>query len=255
MENQQIGNVKGTLFTMEKAKTSKVAGGKRYIPLSALEALGRIFLEGVTKYGEWNWKNGVGDKPYQMERWEHASRHLQLWAEGDRSEEHLAKVMWFCATQIELERIEREGERVGVVDLDELFSSTVRQVDYKEPTVAYTPRDSDAIAKAYKRQESPVGWPDSVEREGVVDTLKDVGREVGTAALLTGIEKLIALLTRRNAVYTPPPVDVVEVKKEKEPRKKRVMSEEGKARIAAAQRKRWAKVRREKKAQEKGKSG
>ena len=70
-------NVQGTLFPVGKAKTSKVAGGKRYIPLSALEAVGKIFLEGVPKYGEHNWKNGAGDKPYQMERWNKGSGHCR----------------------------------------------------------------------------------------------------------------------------------------------------------------------------------
>ena len=74
---------------------------------------------------------------------------------------------------------------------------------------------------------------------------------------MTGIQELIALLRkkdmvqRRNAVYTPPKDTADVPKKEKKTKAKRgVISEEGKERIAAAQRKRWAKVRREKKAQE-----
>ena len=93
-----------------------------------------------------------------MERWEHESRHLQLWADGDRSEEHLAKVMWFCATQIELERLEREGDKTGEIDLDDLFHGLNRK---------------------------------RIAEEVVVDTLKDVGVEVGSGALLDSIRKLI----------------------------------------------------------------
>lgn len=52
--------------------------------------------------------NGVGDKAYQEERLEHAMLHLLKWKEGDRSEAHLAKVAWFCVTQLELERLEEE---------------------------------------------------------------------------------------------------------------------------------------------------
>lgn len=58
---------------------------------------------------ETNWKQGVNDEEYQRERLEHAMRHLMLWTNGDRTEDHLAKVMWFCATQLELERLENQG--------------------------------------------------------------------------------------------------------------------------------------------------
>lgn len=89
---------------MAKAKTEQLSPGIEQIPLSSLEALGLIFKEGEIKYGRDNWKNGVDDEQYQTERLRHAIRHLMLYANGDRSENHLAKVMWFCCTQIELER-------------------------------------------------------------------------------------------------------------------------------------------------------
>jgi hypothetical protein len=89
----------------EKAKTDKVNTGLTLIPFHSLFALGKIFVEGL-RYGKDNWKKGVGDKEYQEERLEHALTHLALWKEGDRSEAHLAKVAWFCFTQLELERLE-----------------------------------------------------------------------------------------------------------------------------------------------------
>ena len=61
-------DVKEFKYQEAQARTEKVNGGKRYIPLSALEALGAVFEEGALKYGEHNWKNGVGDRAYQMER-------------------------------------------------------------------------------------------------------------------------------------------------------------------------------------------
>lgn len=88
-----------------KAKTDKVSTGLALIPFHSLFALGKIFVEGL-RYGRDNWKKGVGDKEYQEERLEHALTHLSLWKEGDRSEAHLAKVAWFCFTQLELERLE-----------------------------------------------------------------------------------------------------------------------------------------------------
>lgn len=90
-----------------KALTETVASGVSQIPYSGLEAIGSVFVEGL-KYGKDNWKKGVNDKGYQEQRCEHAIRHLQLWANGDRQENHLAKVAWFCVAQIELERLENE---------------------------------------------------------------------------------------------------------------------------------------------------
>lgn len=88
----------------DKAKTEKVSPGIDQIPFESLEALGEIFAEGEEKYGRDNWKKGIGDRPYQEERARHALRHLYLWVNGDRSEPHLAKVMWFCVTQIWLDK-------------------------------------------------------------------------------------------------------------------------------------------------------
>lgn len=90
-----------------KAKSDKVGTGLVLIPFYSILELGKIFIEGL-RYGKNNWKKGVNDKEYQEERLEHAMLHLIKWKEGDRSEAHLAKVMWFCATQLELERLEDE---------------------------------------------------------------------------------------------------------------------------------------------------
>lgn len=89
-----------------KAKTETVDPGLDEIPYEGLAAVGHIFKEGE-KYGRDNWKKGVGDIDYQRERCRHAIRHLILWANGDRSESHLAKVAWFCLTQIWIEVNER----------------------------------------------------------------------------------------------------------------------------------------------------
>lgn len=89
------------------AKTDKVGTGLILIPFYSLLELGKIFIEGL-RYGRDNWKKGINDKEYQEERLEHALLHLIKWKEGDRSEAHLAKVAWFCFTQLELERLEND---------------------------------------------------------------------------------------------------------------------------------------------------
>lgn len=69
------------------------------IPVESLIELGKIFGEGMLKYGENNWQQNVTDE-YRKERIRHAIRHLMLYANGDRSENHVAKVMWFASTEI-----------------------------------------------------------------------------------------------------------------------------------------------------------
>ncbi len=90
-----------------KAKSDVVGVGLMLIPWYSILSIGKIFIEGL-RYGRDNWKKGVGDKTYQEERLEHAMLHLIKYKERDRTEDHLAKVAWFCVTQIELERLEKE---------------------------------------------------------------------------------------------------------------------------------------------------
>lgn len=93
----------------QKAKTDKVGTGLTMVPMYSVMEIGKIFVEGL-RYGKDNWKKGVNDPDFQEERLEHALLHLMKWKEGDRSENHLAKVAWFCCMQLELERLERLKE-------------------------------------------------------------------------------------------------------------------------------------------------
>lgn len=98
-------------------KTDKSNTGLVLIPFYSLFRLGAIFIEGL-RYGKDNWKKGVNDKDYQEERLEHALVHFIKWKEGDRSEDHLAKVAWFCFTQMELERLETLNQSVSNVQTE-----------------------------------------------------------------------------------------------------------------------------------------
>ena len=89
-----------------KAQSETLSPGIEQVPFEGIEAIGAVFEEGRVKYGVDNWKKAIGDKGYQTERTRHAIRHLTLWANGDRSEPHLAKVAWFCVTQIWTEKHE-----------------------------------------------------------------------------------------------------------------------------------------------------
>lgn len=103
---------------MGKAKSDKLETGLSMIPYHSVMRLGRVFVEGL-RYGRDNWKQGVNDEEYQRERLEHAMRHLMLWTNGDRTEDHLAKVMWFCATQLELERLENQSQKETAMPSEE----------------------------------------------------------------------------------------------------------------------------------------
>jgi len=93
---------------MTKAKSDKSNTGLTMIPWYSIIRIGKIFVEGL-RYGRDNWKKGVFDKEYQEERLEHAFVHLIKYKEGDTTEDHLAKVAWFCVTQMELMRLESEA--------------------------------------------------------------------------------------------------------------------------------------------------
>ncbi len=102
---QEINAGKAYIQQNQRAKSDVVGTGLVLIPWYSILAIGKIFIEGL-RYGRDNWKKGVKDPQYQEERLEHAMLHLLKWKEGDRSEAHLAKVAWFCVTQLELERLE-----------------------------------------------------------------------------------------------------------------------------------------------------
>ena len=100
-----------------EAKTDKEPFDLTQIPFEFERRLGMIFKEGETKYSRDNWRKGVGNKAFQLERANHALKHLKIyihWLEfgeylGEIGEDDLAKVGWFCATQAEIERLGAEA--------------------------------------------------------------------------------------------------------------------------------------------------
>jgi len=123
-----------SLIIEKKAQSDTESFDLTQIPMQALLRLGAIFKEGESKYGRANWRKGIADKAYQLERANHALKHLLVYIhlletgeylgsyklnatltslDGNRQqgiagyeEDDLAKVMWFCVTQCELERLE-----------------------------------------------------------------------------------------------------------------------------------------------------
>lgn len=105
----------------EKAKSDIEISDLCSVPFMALWRVGQIFREGKRKYGAGNWRRGAGDREYQIERANHAIKHLMIYVHrlqygehiGVAGEDDLAKTAWFCLTQMELERMESETEKAA----------------------------------------------------------------------------------------------------------------------------------------------
>lgn len=81
------------------AKREVVSEACEMICPTALFQVAAIYSEGELRYGRWNWAHG-------MPTWtifRHLFRHLLLWKRGDRTESHLAKVLWGVCTLIHYE--------------------------------------------------------------------------------------------------------------------------------------------------------
>jgi len=58
------------------------------LPYEFLEAVAEVLTAGAETYGVHNWQRG--QKDFFIDAWNHAFVHLQMFKEGDRSEDHLA---------------------------------------------------------------------------------------------------------------------------------------------------------------------
>lgn len=78
-------------------------------PLWALKRIGTITYEGMNRYGKRNWRKGM---PIN-ETFNHVMNHLLKWSEGDRTEDHLAKICWgIMVLMIE------EDIKAGIIERD-----------------------------------------------------------------------------------------------------------------------------------------
>ena len=110
------------------AKTDNEGFSLTEIPYPSLVRVGKVFIEG-RKYGKFNWREGINTKEhklFQIERCNHAIKHLLIYAHYLETgeylgeyvektnpnvvyhEDDLAKVAWFCLIQMEIERLEKE---------------------------------------------------------------------------------------------------------------------------------------------------
>lgn len=89
------------------AKRSADADGHSFDIISpiGLERLAKVYNEGARKYGARNWEKG---QPVGAVL-NHALRHLNMWQQGDQSEDHLAKVAWGLFAIMHFEKTKPES--------------------------------------------------------------------------------------------------------------------------------------------------
>lgn len=91
------------------AQRDDLETGYDQIDWEAEKRISAIFIEGEAKYGRGNYKKGL---PF-TDIYNHMRNHLNLYREGDRSEDHLAKAAWGAIVMMELERIHPESNNFG----------------------------------------------------------------------------------------------------------------------------------------------
>ena len=92
------------------AVRSSDANNVRYdlITPVGLRRLAETYKEGSLKYGDNNWQKGFPASDVMN----HAMRHIMLWLDGDKTEDHLAHATWNLLTIMHFE--ERKPECIDV---------------------------------------------------------------------------------------------------------------------------------------------
>jgi len=81
-----------------------------------LRRLAETYAEGAAKFGERNWELGMPASALAN----HALRHLNLWLDGDDSEDHLAHAAWNL-----LGLMHFEETREDLIDVPARFEETL----------------------------------------------------------------------------------------------------------------------------------
>jgi hypothetical protein len=93
---------------MGTANRSEKKPNYNQIPHLALRRLAARFSVGAVEYddpdearklrGAMNWQGG--NEEFYKDAFNHMVDHLYAWKDGDRSDDHLAAIMWGCAVQM-----------------------------------------------------------------------------------------------------------------------------------------------------------
>jgi hypothetical protein len=121
---------------------SKLVGTAwRLFPWEGLRALGNVLLEGVSVYKE-KAANGKNVEPFRDSEWveertEHAFDHFVKYLRGDKTEDHLTKIAWFCLMMKEAEArgvltqpLPSSGILAGTTNAVNITSGTTRDLSF-----------------------------------------------------------------------------------------------------------------------------
>lgn len=120
------------------AQRSAQSGRGRYdlIPTRPLKRVAVKYEQGAQEYGERNWEKGMKFSRLLNS----ATRHIQDYISGDRSEDHLAAAIWNCMGVMEFEEVKPHLD-----DLPEGHNMDKRKVELSEPSEPQTGCDAENI--------------------------------------------------------------------------------------------------------------
>lgn len=126
------------------------------IPPCALRRLAMIFAEDEVKYGRDNWKKGSGLPWYSL--YNHLMDHLQKYHEGDRSEDHLANIMWGAMAQIYYDEQAAAQQNFDQAMKNALESKEARtsRALYEMPLTSQKPQQSETREQRTDRQTTEI---------------------------------------------------------------------------------------------------
>lgn len=115
---EQAGQLAKSSMKFGIAASDELGIAYHLIPPDSLRRIAKVFAEGMEKYPgkAINFRNtspAIENYPWQQERFSHAMDHLLKFNGGDTSEDHLAKVAWFCLVMMEIQRQENNGRQKG----------------------------------------------------------------------------------------------------------------------------------------------
>ena len=92
----------GAVFT-SGARSNEQKPRYDLIPIEAQRREAIRMAEGAENHGENNYRQGIGDRAFILDRINHAIEHLLKYADGDRTDDHLAAARCNCGMLIWLE--------------------------------------------------------------------------------------------------------------------------------------------------------
>jgi hypothetical protein len=189
-------------FESGAVRANHLSEHARYDLIDPIEIrrLAETYAEGAKKYGANNWKKGFPAE----DLFAHAMVHLQLYAEGDNSEDHLGHAMWnigklmvFEETRPELFRNMPQREQLG-----SNFDAVKKYPRWWEKDKPITPvamqesiQQFEESVRASRARRCPPGRPCSINAADQNGTVHFTGL---TREQVTRLHKLLEMMQAAN---------------------------------------------------------